>query len=98
MLELRKKTNVNVKTFSSERRINVNVRKKGNYQKADYLVKKFMKNGCDDADNCYFFFVKCFSELPENTIWMIFEKATGSARVKSPIKYFIGACRNLMNS
>ena len=65
--------------------------------KAQYLVDKFKKVGCGDADNCYHYFVKCFQMLPENTIWSIYETATTKDGIKSPIKYFIGACRNQMS-
>lgn len=64
--------------------------------KAQHLVNKFKSAGCDDADSCYYYFVKCFQNLSENTIWSIYETATTKKGIKSPIKYFIGACRNQM--
>jgi hypothetical protein len=64
--------------------------------KARYLVEKFMALGCDDAPNCFYYFVKCFKNLSENTIWSIYENAANNPQIKSPIKYFIGACRNQM--
>ena len=66
-------------------------------EKAQYLVDKFRKAGCEDADNCYFYFVKCFNNLPEDTIWGIYETATSKKGIESSIKYFIGACRNQMS-
>lgn len=65
-------------------------------RQTEFLVQKFEQLGCSDAQNCYFFFKKCFSHLSEATIWGIFENATHNPEVKSPIKYFIGACRNQM--
>ena len=100
MLDQRKKTlNVNVKISKKSKRLrNVNVRGMANESKAQYLVEKFERQGCADADGCFYFFVKCFSRLSEDTIWSIYEKATTDASVNSKIKYFIGACRNQMNS
>ena len=83
-----KKTTLNV---SFNKRNNVNV-----MRQTEYLVEKFQSIGCTDADKCYFFFKKCFNNLSEDTIWSIFENATHNKSVKSPIKYFIGACRNQM--
>lgn len=68
----------------------------GPYAQAQYLVGKFEKIGCSDASNCFRYFVKCFKTLPESMIWDIFETATHSSKIRSPIKYFIGACRNQM--
>lgn len=65
-------------------------------RQTEYLVEKFEQIGCDDAKNCYFFFKKCFMNLSEATIWGIFENATHNSTIKSPIKYFIAACRNQM--
>lgn len=65
-------------------------------RQTEYLVEKFERIGCDDAKNCYFFFKKCFMNLSEATIWSIFENATHNSTIKSPIKYFIAACRNQM--
>ena len=84
--------NLNVKrNYLKDNTFNVNVARQ-----TEYLVEKFQKAGCDDADKCYFFFKKCFNNLTEDTIWSIFENATHNPAVKSPIKYFIGACRNQM--
>lgn len=84
---------LNVKRNSlRENTFNVNVARR-----AEYLVEKFERIGCSDASNCYFFFRKCFNNLSEDTIWSIYESATHNKGVKSPIKYFIGACRNQMN-
>ena len=79
------KENKRYKTFNVER-----------CGKAQCLVDKFKKLGCNDAENCYNYFLKCFQMLPENTIWSIFETATTKPGIESPIKYFIGACRNQM--
>lgn len=68
----------------------------GPYAQAQYLVEKFEKIGCFDAPNCFRYFVKCFRTLPENVIWDIYETATNNSKIRSPIKYFIGACRNQM--
>ncbi len=68
----------------------------GECAKAKYLVDKFTKIGCDDAERCYRYFVKCFKSLPECTIWNLYESAINNPTIKSPIKYFIGACRNQM--
>lgn len=68
----------------------------GPYSQAQYLVEKFEKLGCVDAANCYRYFVKCFRTLPENIIWDIYETATHNPKIRAPIKYFIGACRNQM--
>lgn len=68
----------------------------GPYGQAQYLVEKFEKLGCNDAAGCYKYFVKCFRTLPENVIWDIYETASHNPKVKFPIKYFIGACRNQM--
>lgn len=68
----------------------------GPYGQAQYLVEKFRSLGCDDASNCFRYFVKCFRTLPENIIWDIYETAAHKPGIKSPIKYFIGACRNQM--
>lgn len=82
---------LNVKrSFNKE---TLNVKRCG---KAQHLVDKFKKVGCKDADNCYYYFIKCFNSLPESTIWNIYETATTKTGIKSPIKYFIGACRNQM--
>lgn len=67
-----------------------------NGAKARYLVEKFESLGCTDAFNCYNYFVKCFKSLSENTIWSIYENASNNPSIKSPIKYFIAACRNQM--
>lgn len=93
MLVNEKPLNVNVERKESlkETTFNVNVARK-----TEYLVEKFKKIGCNDADKCYFFFKKCFNHLSEDTIWSIFENATHNPSVNSPIKYFIGACRNQM--
>ena len=88
MLVNGEKTTLNVKERKSN---NVNV-----VRQTEYLVEKFKKIGCDDADRCYFFFKKCFNNLSEDTIWSIYETATHNTSVRSPIKYFIGACRNQM--
>lgn len=89
----------NVKRYSSFEERNVNNVKKATHQDfdcADHLVRKFKRIGCDDADQCRNFFCKCSMKLSQDTIWSIFEKATTSPKVHSPIKYFIGACRNQM--
>ena len=85
--------NVKRLDFLKENQRYKNVKRSG---KAQYLVDKFKKAGCEDAGNCYYYFVKCFQTLPENTIWSIYETATTKKDIKSPIKYFIGACRNQM--
>lgn len=99
MLDLRGQTrNVNVyKRYSPSEKetFNVNVRTASG-QKAKYLVDKFERRGCLDARGSYYFFVKCFRNLSEDTIWSIYEESTCNPKVKSPIKYFIGACRNQM--
>lgn len=77
-----------------ERSLNVNVTA---CKKARYLADKFKKLGYDDADNCYSFFVKCFRNMAENTVWDIFENATNNPKINSGIKYFIAACRNQMS-
>lgn len=64
--------------------------------KAQYLVDKFKRFGCYDADDSFYFFVKCFKLIPEDRIWYIYEIATESPRIHSPIKYFIRACDNEM--
>lgn len=87
----------NVKTLISskeDKRYNVNV---PHCTKANYLIGKFEKIGCSDAKGCYNYFVKCFNNLSENTVWSIYENATNNPSIKSPIKYFIAACRNQMN-
>lgn len=86
-----KSLNVKRKIHLKDETLNVNV-----VRQTEYLVEKFKKIGCDDADNCYFFFKKCFNNLSEDTIWGIYENAVHNPAVKSPIKYFIGACRNQM--
>lgn len=68
----------------------------GAHAQAQYLVEKFEKLGCSDAPNCFRYFVKCFKMLPENVIWDIYETAANDSKVRSPIKYFIGACRSQM--
>lgn len=73
-----------------------NVRNVREYAKAEHLVGKFERLGCDDAPNCFNYFVKCFKSLPESTIWNIYENAANNPSIKSPIKYFIAACRNQM--
>lgn len=65
-------------------------------RQTEHLISKFEQLGCEDAKNCYFFFKKCFMNLSEATIWNIFESATHNSTIKSPIKYFIAACRNQM--
>ena len=81
-----------IKEKDKKRSLNVN-----NYNKARYLVDKFLAvKNCADAGNCYNYFVKCFSTLPENTIWDIYENAVNNPKIHSPIKYFIAACRNQM--
>lgn len=64
--------------------------------KARYLVEKFERIGCTDAPKCFNYFVKCFTNLSENTIWTIYDNASNNPNIKSPIKYFIAACRNQM--
>ena len=64
--------------------------------KAQYLVEKFEKVGCNDAMTSYWFFVKCFQKLSEDTIWRLFERCTSDSKVRSPIKYFIRSANNLM--
>lgn len=64
--------------------------------KAQYLVDKFKQHGCYDAEDSFYFFIKCFRRIPERRIWDIFAIATGSSRIYSPIKYFIRACCNEM--
>lgn len=91
MLVNGEKNNVKRKYLLKEDTFNVNVARK-----TEYLVEKFQRLGCTDADKCYFFFKKCFNNLNEDTIWSIFENATHNPSIKSPIKYFIGACRNQM--
>ena len=101
MLGQEQQRNVNVKiSKKSKRLINVNVKGRSqlNQRKAEHLVEKFERLGCDDASGCLFFFVKCFSRMSEDTIWSIYEKATTDKDIRFPIKYFIGACRNQMNS
>ena len=88
---------LNVKrTFSSKEETKRTLNVKNN-DKALYLVERFKKLGCGDAENCYHFFVKCFNNLPENTVWEIFEKTVSNPKVSSQIKYFIGYCRNKMS-
>lgn len=89
----------NVKrTLIDSKESNVNKRSLNvsEYNKARYLVEKFENIGCDDASNCFNYFVKCFKNLSEHTIWGIFENATNNPSIKSPIKYFIAGCRNQM--
>ena len=95
--------NVNVKRYSSFEERNVNnvshqatKATKADFNCADHLVRKFERIGCNDAEGCRGFFCKCSMRLSQDTIWSIFEKSTSSAGIKSPIKYFIGACRNQM--
>lgn len=96
MLEQRINVNVrNVKFSKKTKRLNVS---RNNQIKAQHLVEKFEREGCADAKNCYYFFVKCFSNLSEDTIWSIFEKSTTTPGIRSKIKYFIGACRNQMTA
>ena len=87
---------LNVKRYSflKEKKRYNNVKR---CSKAQHLVDKFKSRGCKDADNCYYYFVKCFNSLSEDTIWSIYETATTKKDIKSPIKYFIGACRNQMS-
>lgn len=90
---------VNVKkTFISSKEDNVNKRyiNVGTHGQARFLVEKFEQIGCNDASGCYHYFIKCFKSLPEAMVWSIYETATNKPGVKSPIKYFIGACRNQM--
>lgn len=88
--------NSNVSNVYSSKKNNVKNVSRGKDQKARYLVEKFQRSGCTDADGCYYFFVKCFGKLSEDTVWSIYENATNNPKVKSPIKYFIAACRNQM--
>lgn len=87
----------NVKTLISskeDKRYNVNV---PYCAKVNHLIDKFERIGCSDAKGCYNYFIKCFKCLSENTVWSIYENATNNPTIKSPIKYFIAACRNQMN-
>lgn len=95
MLGTEVKRNVNVKKTLKESTLNVNV-ERGQVSQVEHLIDKFKRLGCNDADKCYFFFKKCFNNLSEATIWDIYESATRNSSVRSPIKYFIGACRNQM--
>lgn len=93
--------NVNVKRYSSFEESNVNVNNvtratKKDYDCAEHLIRKFNRIGCNDAEQCRGFFCKCSMELSQDTIWSIFEKSTRTPGINSPIKYFIGACRNQM--
>lgn len=92
---------------SNVKRLNVNSSKEENVKnvkrlnvnscsKAKFLVDKFRKLGYDDADGCYNYFVKCFNNLSENTVWEIYESVVNNPNVQSKIKYFIGFCRNKM--
>lgn len=65
-------------------------------KKAQYLVEKFERIGCQDAITSYWFFVKCFQRLSEDVIWGLFGRCTGDPKIHSPIKYFIRSCNNLM--
>lgn len=76
----------------NKRSLNVN-----SCKKARYLVDKFLAIGCTDASNCYSYFVKCFGNLSEDTIWSIYENAANNPKINFPIKYFIAACRNQMS-
>lgn len=87
---------LNVKTLISKRNLTLKTLNVGPYGQANYLIEKFEKVGCSDANGCFNYFVKCFKSLPENVIWDIYETATRKPGVKSPIKYFIAACRNQM--
>ena len=91
-----KTATLNVKTLISKRNLTLRTLNVGPHAQAQYLVKKFEKLGCMDAGGCFRYFVKCFQALPENVIWDIYETATRKPGIKSPIKYFIGACRNQM--
>lgn len=82
------KRNVN---YLKDNTFNVNVARQ-----TEYLIEKFKDLGCNDADKCYFFFKKCFNNLSEDVIWGIYENAAHNKTIKSPIKYFIAACRNQM--
>ena len=86
--------NVKRYSFPKEKKRYKNVKR---CTKAQYLVDKFKSRGCNDADKCYYYFVKCFNSLSEDTIWSIYETATTKEGIVSPIKYFIGACRNQMS-
>ena len=79
-----------------KRSLNVRTLNVKSCERANYLVKKFEKIGCKDAETCYNYFVKCFKMLPEALVWDLFESATQNSKIKSPIKYFIAACRNQM--
>lgn len=68
----------------------------GLYAQARYLVEKFEKHGCNDASNCFNYFVKCFQNLSEDMIWSIYENSVNNPKIHSPIKYFIASCRNQM--
>lgn len=83
------KENKRYKTFNVEKSAKP-------YGKAQDLVDRFKKMGCSDAEGCYKYFLICFQTLPENVIWDIYETATHKQGIRSPIKYFIGACRNQM--
>ena len=84
--------------FNSSKEENVKKRSinVGPYGQARYLVEKFEKLGCSDAAGCFNYFVKCFKNLSEATIWGIYENAAYNPAIKSPIKYFIAGCRNQM--
>ena len=85
---------LNVETLFSKRKQTLRTLNVGPHGQAQYLVEKFEKVGCSDAERCFRYFVKCFQTLPENIIWDIYETATRKPGINSPIKYFIGACRN----
>lgn len=95
--EVVEKVNVKRTLISS---LEDNVKKRslnvGPYAQAKYLVEKFERLGSNDAAGCFNYFVKCFKTLPEVTIWNIYENSVNNPSVKSPIKYFIAACRNQM--
>ena len=80
-------------TYKERNKRTLNVK---NSDKALYLVEKFKKLGYNDAGNCYHYFIKCFNNLSENTVWEIFEDTINNSEAKSKIKYFIGYCRNKM--
>ena len=95
MLETVEKT-IDIDKFSLRtNRLSIRNRREAE-RKAQFLVEKFERLGSEDAMTSYWFFVKCFQRLSEDAIWSLFERVTNDSGIKSPIKYFIKSCCNLM--
>lgn len=80
-------------SFSSKN-INESLKRDPRITMTENTAKKLV---CEyEAPNSYKFFLKAAWHLSEAFIWNTVETSKKSARIKSPIRYFIKSCQNEM--